>query len=216
MSVLVVEHVGDEAFVRDMAWVADVFGPEVRVDARPNLAAAGYEVTELHAREGSGCQIVVTVSDQDGVRLPMMLVARWWDTAYHEESGQILPNDLRSWRKVGVHGRTNGQGDIGWGMGGGDAYDPAGEELAVSENWVEGNSGRVHGLGWLAGTTHKHLDVVFRGVEGGGIVPPPPDPGVGDALCKARAAAQEAWRQNMIVVDELDKALDLLGIACIT
>ena len=179
---------------RDWAWVQATFGASVRVDARPDQDAPGYEVSELRAKEGP-CTIVVNTRDKDNVAQGGIEVARWWD----DPNLAYLPAGLNTWRERGVHGATNAGGDVGFGMGTGDGYDPHWpvDKLPVSEVWPMGNSGRVHGLGWVWATNHLHLDAIFRYVEAGD----PGDPGNGDG--DVAAAVLELARQVGRIADKL-------------
>lgn len=169
---------------KDLGWLAATFGPGVRVDARPDAERAGYVVSELRAAEGP-CTIVVRAQDRDGNPLGSVPVARWWDAP----GLPALPEGLGTWRAQGVHGTTNERGDIGFGMGQGDGYDPGSGNLPVSEVWAEGNSERAHGLGWVWGTNHLHIDVTFRRCEGS--TEPPEDPPSEPGDCDERLTAIE-------------------------
>jgi len=155
---------------RDAAWLHDTFGAGVQFSTRPFGDQPGYEVTELRAKEGP-CTIVARVLNAAGTPAAGVPVARWWN----DPTLPALPDGLDYWRTRGVNGDTNSQGDIGFGMGTGDGYDPDWplDGLPVSEVWAWGNSGRVHGLGWVWGTNHLHLDVTFRYVTS---VEPPGEP----------------------------------------
>jgi hypothetical protein len=89
------------------------------------------------------------------------------------------PKPISMWRKRGVFGGTNMNGDIGYGMGHGDYYFPP--DGGASSVWVADESGPcdlVSGLGMLGGTNHRHLDVFYRlqDVEEPPTPPPPPSP----------------------------------------
>ena len=178
---------------RDWVWLQATFGAGVRVDARPDANLPGYEVVELRAKDGP-CTLVARVLDEHGAPAAGVLVARWWDDPHLDP----LPEGLATWHPLGVYGSTNDGGDIGFGMGGGDGYDPAwpADKLPVSEIWGPLNSGRVHGLGWVWDTNHLHLDVTLQWVGGG---EEPPEPGEGDIA----AAILELARQVGRIADKL-------------
>lgn len=162
---------------RDWTYLQDTFGEGIRVDTRPYLAEPGFEIAELRAAEGP-CALVVQVLDPDGAPVPDIDVARWWA----DPDLPALPPDLAYWQPRGVTGLTNTEGTIGFGMGAGDGYDPDWplEGLPVSELWAGPNSDRIHGLGWVWGTNHLHLNITFRQVLAGDD--PPGDTTVSDEL----------------------------------
>lgn len=149
---------------RDWAWLRDTFGESIRINTRPNLAEPGFEIVELRAAEGP-CALVAQLLGQDGAPAAGIGVARWWA----DPDLPALPPDLAYWQPRGVHGLTNAEGAIGFGMGAGDGYDPYWpfDQLPVSELWAGPNSDRIHGLGWVWGTNHLHINVTFRQVPAG-------------------------------------------------
>jgi hypothetical protein len=154
---------------RDWAWLLATFGQAISLSQRPYLAQPGYQITELRAKDGP-CTLVARVLDANGAPLANLDVARWWaDPKLFD-----LPTHLAYWRPRGVFGPTNPEGDIGFGMGEGDGYDPAWpvDELPVSEIWCRDNSDRIHGLGWIWATNHLHIDVTFQLTDAD--EPPPP------------------------------------------
>lgn len=194
---------------RDFAWLEATFGPQVEVTGRPETRLPGFEVAELRASLGP-CAIVVKVLDEDGKPIGVHRVARWWDNPLLPE----LPDGLNTWRPRGYFGLTSERGDIGFGMGQGDGYDPGSGNLPVSEVWAEGNSANVHGLGWVWGTDHLHIDVTFQWVEAGAEPPeePPDEPGNCDERLTAiedelAALATELDDIRSAVVGRLDLIL---------
>ena len=167
---------------RDWSWLQATFGQGVQVTTRPNAAAPGYEIAELRAKEGP-CTLVARVLDEHGAPAAGIDVARWWD----DISLPPLPDHLAYWRARGVYGPTNSAGDVGFGMGAGDGYDPHWplDGLPVSEIWARDNSDRIHGLGWIWATNHLHIDVTFRRVTGD--EPPVEPPGDGDLKAELQA-----------------------------
>ena len=184
---------------RDWAWLQATFGQGVRVDARPDTEKAGYVVRELRAKEGP-CTIVVNVRDKDNVVQGGIDVARWWD----DGGLPALPANLATWKTIGIFGPTNAGGDVGFGMGQGDGYDPhwEPEKLPVSEVWATGNSERVHGLGWVWATNHLHLDVVFQYVEGDGE--PGEPPGDDEIAAKLERIADAVSATATLLADVLE------------
>jgi len=151
---------------RDAAWLQQQFGA---VDVVPGDGP--WRCVELREQEGPAT-IVVTVKDRNGKGVNRALVARWWP----DSKLPGLPSELASWHEQGVYGETNVNGDIGFGMGGGDYYWPP--SGGASEVWMDYDSDLVRGLGMIGGTNHRHLNVVFQDVgdEPPPVPPPPPEP----------------------------------------
>lgn len=134
---------------RDWNWLRDTFG---NVNIYRAGAGTAYRVCVLKAIEGPAT-LVVKVTD-DGQPLEGLTVIRYWPGAPY-----LLP-DLVGWFDRGVYGQTNANGEIGFGMGTGDYYQPPGG--GASAIWVHGlPSDLVTGLGMLWGTNHIHLDTEF-------------------------------------------------------
>lgn len=176
----------------DWAWLHSTFGPEVRVDGRDGTRP-GFDVAELRAAHGHSA-LVAVVESTKGEKLPGVKVARWWEDNTLEE----LPRELQTWNMIGVWGKTKENGDIGFGMGDGDQYDWEAGQYAVSEIWVEGNSARVHGLGWPLGHSY-HIEPTFR-FSGD---PGPPPPVNGDEI-------DEAIGYLQLVIVNAQKAIQIL------
>ena len=159
---------------RDWPWLLATFGQAIQLTTRPRLADPGWVITELHAQVGPST-LVACLRTAAGAPAAGIDVARWWA----DPLLLPLPAHLAYWQPLGVYGPTNPQGDIGFAMGEGDGYDPGWpiDELPVSELWAPDNSDRIHGLGWIWGTNHKCIRVVFQHVTGDD---PPPEPPPGD------------------------------------
>jgi len=184
---------------RSWAWLESIYGTNVRQQQDPNSTVqvieiwamcdpgAGIPLSQVEREalppptkppfgpdflknlEGydPGAVIVAQVRDEDGQPIEGYPVARWWP----DESLPHLKNGLDTWKPKGVHGDTNQNGDIGFGMGHGDFYDPASGEGA---SWVWPlNGNAVSGIGMVAGTSHWTIWPVF---QIGGVVPPSPPP----------------------------------------
>jgi hypothetical protein len=170
------DHEGTE---RDAAWLEARFGA---VNVRSSTADSAFRVHELRESIGPAVYVVV-VLDEHGARMDGELVARHWP--YREENHELPPLPENEWFTRGVYGPTEG-GDIGFGSGGGDYYDPTGQmevrgvplgTVGASSFWVlEWPSDCIEGIGTLGGTNHAHLDMVFQWVEGSEPPPPPPPP----------------------------------------
>jgi hypothetical protein len=163
----------------DWAWVQSVFGG-LKIEPRPHPGEPGWVVTEL--REDT------TVNSISVVAMPDTLVARWWP----DDSLPGLPDVFQHIDK-GVYGMTSPAGFISFAMGQGDAYDPS-HQHGASSVWCEGNSELVSGLGWIAGTHYRHLDVVFEWAEG-----EQPDTRLADLAFQLRSAVAHLNRAVGIV-----------------
>ena len=144
---------------RDADWLRQEFGA-----VEVQRGDGDWHVAELREAEGAAT-IIVTVLDQGSEPVEGALVARWWP----DPSLPELPIELTGWHAIGVYGETNANGDIGFGMGGGDYYYPP--DAGASDVWIDYDSDLVHGLGMVGSTNHRHLNVVFRYLP-----EPPPEP----------------------------------------
>ena len=175
----VFDHRGQE---RDWDWLISTFGAvrmeRVKVPSGVNKV---FRLVKLQDMQGPGVQ-VVHVSDKEGNPLEGVRVARYWPDAPELPA---WPRPTSMWRRRGVYGETNVNGDIGFGMGAGDYYyEP---RLGASAVWVadeRGPSDLISGLGMVGGTAHRHLDVYFQlqevepkpAEEEPVVVEPPPFP----------------------------------------
>jgi hypothetical protein len=158
---------------RNWQWLVANFGPVSLERAEtPQGTGQVFRVVKLQDREGPAV-LVVHVTDQEGNPQDGVTVVRYWPDA---PSLPDWPPPTSRWRARGVFGRTNPNGDIGYGLGAGDYYSPP--DSGASAVWVAeqiGSSDFVSGLGMLSGTNHRHLEVHYQlqGIEG---EPPPPEP----------------------------------------
>jgi hypothetical protein len=131
----------------DATWLYETFGA---VAWQPR---DGARLVALRSREGPAT-LVIHVEDGAGDPLENVTVVRHWPDA------PPLPAELQ-WDGTynrGVFGPTNGEGNIGFGMGFGDYYFPPGQSGA-SAVWIGGPASYLlTGLGMLGGTNHMHLD----------------------------------------------------------
>ena len=160
------------------SWIHARFGDAVQVDASTYDPA--YRLVELREREGPA-SIMVRLLDENGSPQSGIEVIRHWPGAEGLPAWDPPPE---RWKPNGVHGKTDGNGVIAFGMGGGDFYDPA-VTCGVTSIWIARTaygSDCIHGLGMLAATNHIHLEPVFQLVHGEDPVDPePPEPGTGIA-----------------------------------
>jgi hypothetical protein len=159
--------------------LTDLFGPIVLHPANP--LQAGYRITKIEIKDPGAAAIIVTVLDEAGQPEPSLLVAWYWPDADYDPScgpanGQppgMLPNTVDL--PVGL---TNAEGVIGHPMGDGAWYipnnpDPEEPKTGARATWIYGastNSDLLLGLGMVAKTAHRHLDLTYQFTE------PQPDP----------------------------------------
>jgi len=171
---------------RTWQWLVSQFGPlEVvmpdippayqliaiheRDDIQPNTAHTDAAATP---RTCAGTSVIVTVLDADDHPVDQLPVCwSWPDAPALDDSG---------WLPRGVVGHTNSNGHVGFPMGGGAYYTPP--SRGPHQVWIKGpnQSCLVDGLGMIAGTNHRHLDLTFQQVPSEPteppIEPPPQDP----------------------------------------
>lgn len=142
---------------RDLRWVADVYGTDLRrAEAAPGEQV--YRIVEIREAEGPSVQIVFIYSDQ-GQPLQDVYVARHWPDAPNE-----LPfHPASAWESNAVVGRTKENGEVGFALGRGDYIFGPGQ--GVSSLWVADRtikSDYAGKLGMIAGTNHRRLDFVYH------------------------------------------------------
>jgi hypothetical protein len=158
---------------RDMAWLLNKYG-DVTISASEYPEA--FRVVELREQIGDAA-LVVRLLNEEGQLQGGVTVIRYWPDAPKLPE---WPPPPERWFSQGVHGETNDEGVIGFGMGRGDYYDPALEQRGATSIWVGflgTGSECVGGLGMLGGSNHAHINVTFQH----SAEPEPPGPG-GDEL----------------------------------
>ena len=201
--------------LKDPAWLKAKYG-EVKVNAPPDYSGPGWRVFALvenadypgktpyiaapwwpkHDPDAPAAIIVKTISEA-GDPLVGCPVARHWPDA------PVLPADRQHWKKRGVLGYTDVDGNVGFGMGHGDYYSPPN----VPPTWVwVAQPGipteAVSGLGMLAGTNHDHIDVVYRWDSG--PQPPPPPPPPADELVAIAREIRDLCQRILATMQEVD------------
>lgn len=162
--------------VQDIAWLEDTYG-NVGWECAETHPDADYiyRLAELRASCGPAV-IVVNVKDKDGNPLSGRAVVRYWPDA------PLLPEydpPASRWTDRGVVGWTSDNGDVGFGLGGGDYYWPE-TGSGVTRIYIadhEGPSDLVKNLGMLAGTEHCTLFPVYHRIPKEDVDPPTPTPG---------------------------------------
>ena len=151
------DRVGNQ---QDTTWLTNRFGQVVVNTAFVPEGDLVFRITELREKEGPAALIARVLDENDDPVLKAPVI-RFWPGA--PELPEWDPPPER-WRSRGVVGRTNAEGDTGFGMGPGDYYDPA-QQAGASAIWVGApstHSDLVSGLGMLPNTNHIHLDVTFQ------------------------------------------------------
>lgn len=113
--------------------------------------------------------VIVTVLAANGERVGEGFEVAWYwpDAPYDSKCGPLggpAPGMIPY--RCDRPGRTNGNGDVGFAMGGGAYYEPP--AIGAHAVWMYGaeeNSDVVLGLGMLSFTDHFGLDVTFRWVD---------------------------------------------------
>jgi hypothetical protein len=146
---------------RDLAWLRQAYGP---VEITP-MTGPGWYVLRIHESTGPAVQMVRTL-DESGQPLPDLHVAFYWpDAPADQNAGPAsgLPDGITPGRCV--HGPTNVNGDIGFGLGPGAYYGAHLGEKGPHAVWIYGAHMRsqvVAGLGMPMGTPHDTLAVVYQ------------------------------------------------------
>jgi hypothetical protein len=164
---------------RDPAWLQAKFGA---VSYHLSGEDTAYRLVRIQERQGHSSHVVALI-DAEGNPLDGITVIRYWPDAPPLPDWDPPPE--RYFEK-GVHGETNPEGLIGFGMGSGDLYHPP--ACGASSAWVGElgvGSDCFHGLGWIIAEADLHLDLVFQRTEG---QPPPEPPDFEAAVIRALSA----------------------------
>lgn len=152
-----------EGFERDWSWLEAKFGTvELELAEVPAGQKKVFRLVKLEVVEGPAVQIV-NVVDQDGLPLQGVRVVRSWPGAPELTDGTTeAPKGLDS----GAAGPTDAQGNLGFGLGAVDTYEPPSAGPGVI--WVADEAGPsdvLSGLGMLDETQHQHLNLTFQLVD---------------------------------------------------
>jgi hypothetical protein len=156
---------------KDAAWLKATYGNVQVTEATVPTGAAVFRVAELREKVGPAT-LIAQCRLPDGSPIKNVPIVRYWPGAPTLPTWEPPPE---RWRDRGVSGRTNNEGNVGFGMGNGDYYRPDSQEGA-SAIWCgkpSTHSDLVSGLGMLVATNHAHIDTIFELAEG----PPGPEPG---------------------------------------
>lgn len=195
------------------AWLYREFG-SVQAIVEPGHDRTAYHVAEVHEvddlqtmgkrRPEAPATLIVAVRDADGAPVEGVdVVFSWPDAPPLPEGGHL---------RKGVVGATNAEGHAGFAMGPGAYYDPKAAQ-GPHQVWIygPGQSPRLAGLGMVAGTNHRHLDVVFQ--LGDAPEPPPPDPDqIRELLAESNAHLARAGKELRQARGIIARILVMLGI----
>lgn len=143
----------ENGVLQTWAWLQEAFG---FVQVAKTTDPSGVHVTELQAITGPST-LVVYVRSPSGEPVTGVVVVRSWPGAPQLSD----PNMAACGIAQGVWGLTKEDGSVGFGMGYGDYYDPT-TEVGASTVWLAYMpSDCISGLGMIALTNHRHLDVLY-------------------------------------------------------
>ena len=171
--------------VRDLGWFVDRFGAAVAWTCAEPHPDADHVFRLVELREQCGpAVLIVRVLSGDGAPLAGLAVVRGWPGApalpeYDPPASRYTIPEQPGEIARGVVGWTSGSGDVGFGLGPGDYYDPA-TGSGVSWAYIadyDGPSDLIQGLGMLSGTEHCTLYPTFERIPKDEIEPPTPTPG---------------------------------------
>ena len=162
--------------LQSVEWMHGKYGPNLTWVCESPHADADYIFRLTELRESCGPAIfIINVKDKDGSPLAEKAVIRYWPGApalpYYDPPASRHTD-------LGIFGFTSANGDVGFGVGGGDAYFPE-TGSGASEFYIadyDGPSDWLKGIGWLAGTEHCTMFSVFTRLPKEDVVPPTPTP----------------------------------------
>lgn len=195
MEIKVYDHHGKK---RNLAYLRGRYG-DFAIQEPPEGEGPAFKVSALRERVNAEATLVVRVIDAAKEPIEGLRVAWYWPAA-PEDAGAgpkgTLPRGVQP--KRAVSGKTDRDGEIGFGMGLGAYYWPDREETGPYATWIHGpetHSDVVYGLGMVAATGHNHMDIEFTRV-GGGTPPsaasPPSSTDEGTTTIEAELAKIEA------------------------
>jgi len=160
---------------QSLSWLQSVFGNVEIHSADASDGANVFRLAELRESVGPSA-VVVAVKDEMGNPMKDVPVIRYWPDAPNLPDWTPPPE---RWKSRGVVGRTGDGGDVGFGMGQGDYYEPDKEQGAsgIFLGKPSTHSDFVMGLGMVWATEHQHLNLTFQlgaGDDNGGPEPPEP------------------------------------------
>lgn len=130
-----------DGHVRDLIWAQEKYGIWIE-EASPRPDGSVFRIVELREQSGPA-NIDVWVLDEGAGPMAGVTVRKTWPDGQVEQA-------------------TNLDGRTGFGMGGGDKH-PEGTPGPLSFEVVASAPSEVgRGFGWLGGTNHDHLNIVFR------------------------------------------------------
>ncbi len=166
---------------QDTEWLYSKYGTRIRWLCEKPHDEAEYIFRLTKLQESCGPAVfIVRVENEDGTPVAGKAVVRYWPGApalpYYDPPASRHTD-------LGVVGWTSSNGDVGFGVGGGDAYipfdengNPTGAE-GVTELYIadyDGPSDWLGGIGWLGFTDHCTMFSTFTRIEKEEVVTPTP------------------------------------------
>lgn len=169
----------DQGNQRDLAYLRSKYGDFV-IQAAAEGEGPVFKIAALREKVNTAATLLVRVADEEGNPLEGIRVTWYWpDADIDPNAGPKggVPDEVRPDRAVS--GKTNANGDVGFGMGLGAYYWPDRDQVGPHATWIHGSDTRsdvVFGLGMIAATNHDHYDVEYIRLEEDEPPPPPPPP----------------------------------------
>lgn len=155
MAIKVYDADGNE---RDLQWAINKYRVSIDTDEAPEEEDR-WIVAKLHEVIGPASMTVRTLPPTKGISVYF------------------------AWPEGQVKQETDGNGQTGFGMGGGAYYHPEKGEPGPHSVWIDAPCTEIiNGLGMIAGTNHNHLEPTFKFVEAEEGAEPEPDPNLAMAI----------------------------------
>ncbi|HSJ56368.1 MAG TPA: hypothetical protein VLC95_04255 [Anaerolineae bacterium] len=160
--------------LQPLSYLKEKYGDFYIKEAGEGLA---YRIISLRETVNTAATLIVRVLDREGQPIDSERVAWYWPDAPDDPlagpQNGVLPqmNPNRA-----VHGLTNMNGDVGFGMGRGAYYWPDQDQIGPHAAWIYGTGTRsdvILGLGMIGATNHDHFNVEYALVDPGTTPPPP-------------------------------------------
>ena len=161
--------------VQSWAWLEEHYGP---ITIQSPGDGSCYRVVELREKHEDSA-FIAQVRNSAGEPLQGVEVVFYWDSAGSLHGA--------GWLEQGVSGPTNGNGDVGFGMGPGAYYTPP--KQGPHKAWIsgEGASEMLEGIGMIAATNHNHINAAWQWVEGEPEPEPEPEVDLAEVLEELKA-----------------------------
>jgi len=170
-----------EPVEKSVQWLHDLFGAVNWHETEPH-PDAGYVFRLVELQVACGPATLKThVIDENGDPLEKIACIRYWMNMPDKHRLPAYDPPASRYTDLGVIGKTNSEGVVGWGMGEGDYYNPP-HQVGATTIYIadfDGPSDYIEGLGMLAATNHCTIHQVFQRLPtdtpGPGPTPEPTD-----------------------------------------